>query len=475
MRWRRSWHWASLGLAIGCFAAVVLACISLAAPSLALGWLPLVALACAAAAGVAGLCVPVSLVAAAGVVDSFYGMKDRAITALQFESDSDSVRQMQVHDAKLHLRQVRPADCIPYGQHRVAWSSAAAMSALSIAIVLFGQVPGPETVAARPVSLAADQADRLRETMLKEIEQMQAEQEQPEVEALSEELEELLDKLENHSIDERDMMATLSEMEQSVAQARESLQLEMTDAQMKAIAAALEPSESLQQAAAAMARSDYESASKQLDTADPNSLSDKERRAVADNLKKFLAKLSPGQQGKLSGAADQLRRGLQNKNPSQCKDGMGQLASLCKAQASRKKIGQCMACQLNRLAQCKSECRGACQKNGGNSAAKKKTPSESWGKGSTGQANDGESTRLDSVRREEQLTGTQGEGPSESEVIQAPEGEQAAARRFAKRYQKFRSQAEAVLETEPLPLGHRETVRQYFESIRPDKQIGPLE
>ena len=55
-------------------------------------------------------------------------------------------------------------------------------------------------------------------------------------------------------------------------------------------------------------------------------------------------------------------------------------------------------------------------------------------------------------------------------MIEAPEGEQSAARAYAQRYQKFRSQAEAVLDTEPLPLGHRETVRQYFENIRPDKE-----
>jgi hypothetical protein len=77
---------------------------------------------------------------------------------------------------------------------------------------------------------------------------------------------------------------------------------------------------------------------------------------------------------------------------------------------------------------------------------------------------------LDSTRREEQLSGVQGDGPSESEVLQAPEGEQDAVRQFAKKYQKFRSEAEAVLDSEPLPLGHRETVRQYFESIRPSNE-----
>ncbi|WP_068265013.1 hypothetical protein [Rubripirellula obstinata] len=60
------------------------------------------------------------------------------------------------------------------------------------------------------------------------------------------------------------------------------------------------------------------------------------------------------------------------------------------------------------------------------------------------------------------------EAESESEVLQALEGEQQAVRGYSKKYDDFKRQAEAVLESEPLPIGHRETVRRYFEAIRPD-------
>ena len=75
---------------------------------------------------------------------------------------------------------------------------------------------------------------------------------------------------------------------------------------------------------------------------------------------------------------------------------------------------------------------------------------------------------MKSARKQEQLSGVQGEGPSETEIMQAPEGEQEAIRKFAAKYSKFRREAEAVLNSEPLPMGHRETVRTYFEAIRPD-------
>ncbi len=62
----------------------------------------------------------------------------------------------------------------------------------------------------------------------------------------------------------------------------------------------------------------------------------------------------------------------------------------------------------------------------------------------------------------------QGEGPSETETLSTTEAEQIASRGYKERYVKFRKQAEAVLESEPLPLGHRQTVKRYFESIRPE-------
>ena len=76
-------------------------------------------------------------------------------------------------------------------------------------------------------------------------------------------------------------------------------------------------------------------------------------------------------------------------------------------------------------------------------------------------------TKLDSRRREENLTGAQGDGPSERETLASDEARQDAARSYRERYAEYRKQMEEVLDSEPLPLGHRETVRKYFESIRP--------
>lgn len=468
IRLRNVGNWASIGLAIGCFVALVIACVSAAVSPVPWLVLPLVAIVFSAVGALVGMVLPVSDSATARLVDRFYGLKDRSITGLQFQTQSDPVRRLQTEDARQHLTRVVPADCVAITANRPALISSAGLIMIASAVFITAVPRVPSGLAATPAKLAVDQADVLRRSMISEMKELAKDLDEPELDELNAQLEELVDELEKESIDERDMMATLSEMEQAIQSAREAMQLEMTDAQLQSLAAAIEPSEAMKAVAAAMKEGDYDQAADKLENVDPENMSDKERRAVADNLKKFLSKLPAGKQGKLSGAAEKMQAGLESKNASKCKEGMCQLAGLCKSQSQCKKIGECLSCQLNKLSQCKSQCRGG--KNGGQGKGKSDSPKNSWGRGATGQANNGQATTIDSIRNEEQLTGQQGDGPSTSEVTEAPEGEQDAVRQYASKYQKFRSQAEAVLDSEPLPPGHRETVRAYFENIRPGNE-----
>jgi hypothetical protein len=86
---------------------------------------------------------------------------------------------------------------------------------------------------------------------------------------------------------------------------------------------------------------------------------------------------------------------------------------------------------------------------------------------STSGNTDGELTKLDAARQKEQIKGEMGEGESETETTHMPEGRQAAARAYREQYQKYRRMTEAALDAEPIPLGHRQTIRRYFELIRP--------
>jgi hypothetical protein len=69
----------------------------------------------------------------------------------------------------------------------------------------------------------------------------------------------------------------------------------------------------------------------------------------------------------------------------------------------------------------------------------------------------------------EKITGQPGDGPAAmQENGHAPHGERTGARRPSlKVHQRYKRESEAVLDREPIPLSHRESIRRYFELIRP--------
>jgi len=461
----------TFGLMVGAGLALAIALTRFGLPTLHGGW-ALIAIAGSACIGLlAGAASRRSESEAARLVDEHYDLKDRSITTLQFASESndhserDAIRQLQIDEAQQHLQAVDPSECVPLKASRTHLGWASGLAAAAMVALLASSWLAPPVIAKSVLPLAKEQSNRLRETMLPELEKLAEDQDDPEIKELVEELKEQLDELDERTMDETDLLATLSEMEQSLADAREAMQLVKTDATMTALAHAMKPSDQMRAAAEAMESKEYDKASEELEAIDPSEISDKQRRAVSDNMKKMLSKLSPGQQGTLSDTIMQLAEGMEKKNESQCKQCMSKLAKACKKQGQCNKICQCMSNQLNKLAECKSQCRGQCQSN---VARKSNSPSTKAGKASSGKPLGEEATQLDSHRNQEHLSGVQGEGPSETEVLEAPEGEQKAARAYAAKYDKFKRQAESVLDSEPLPMGHRETVRKYFESIRPN-------
>jgi hypothetical protein len=55
------------------------------------------------------------------------------------------------------------------------------------------------------------------------------------------------------------------------------------------------------------------------------------------------------------------------------------------------------------------------------------------------------------------------------ETVRSTEGREQAGRTYRDVYEKYQKESQAVLDSEPIPLGHRETIRRYFELIRPQK------
>jgi hypothetical protein len=239
--------------------------------------------------------------------------------------------------------------------------------------------------------------------------------------------------------------------------------LEQVDSAMQSLAESLESAESLQPLAAELKNQDYDEAADKLEQWNPKNLSNKEKRTVAGNLKKLSENLGKAKQGEMSEFTQALAEGLDKKNDSQCQGAACKLAGLCRTQSLRKSVCQCLGNQLSRLSLCKS----ACNKNGGNCVSPSDSPSNNWGTGKSNKPLGELATKIDSTRQQMDVTGNQGDGPSEREILTTTEAKQLATRGYKERYSDFKKQAEAVLESEPLPLGYRQTIRQYFENIRP--------
>jgi hypothetical protein len=53
------------------------------------------------------------------------------------------------------------------------------------------------------------------------------------------------------------------------------------------------------------------------------------------------------------------------------------------------------------------------------------------------------------------------------ETTATPEAGQRASREYKEKYQEFRRESQAVVEGQPIPRGHRQVIKKYFELIRP--------
>jgi hypothetical protein len=423
---------------------------------------------CAGLATAGGWLWPTSWQSSARLVDGVYGLKDRTSTALDFAArgEADPIQSLQVQDAFEHLARVDAGHVVPWKAPRLA---PAAIAALVLMIAL-GLLPMSrrESVAnapAGPLEVVLDQAALLEETMVEDLEKLADDLDDAELKELAEEIKKAVEELKDPNVDQREALAMLSQMQATLAAAAEQLDVQEIDAQLQELAQALEVASATEAASQSLKASDYDQAAKELEKIEASTMSKKERDAVASNLSKLNSKLGQGKKGQLSQAVQEALEGLSSEDDSKSKEGFCKAAGVCRKQGLKKKISHCLACQLNRL----SECKGCCQGGIGNcrNVAKSDHPSNSAGRGASNKPFGEEKTKLDSKRRDEDLVGAQGEGPSERETLSTAEARQDAARSYRERYTEFKKQMEEVLDSEPLPLGHRETVRKYFEAIRP--------
>ncbi|MHB1557967.1 MAG: hypothetical protein ACYC61_10845, partial [Isosphaeraceae bacterium] len=204
----------------------------------------------------------------------------------------------------------------------------------------------------------------------------------------------------------------------------------------------------------------YEKAADQLEQADPN-FDRKEIKNLKEKLAKAAKEMADANLADLSTATKELADALESDGGAQ--GSLRKLSNLARAQGRRKRINDLLTLSNNNLSECKGNCSGGLRIR---KKSKSETPKSGWARGISGNT-DGQRTSLGSERKRDQVKGQMGEGDSETETSHMPEGRQTAARKYSEQYQKYRRMSEAALNSEPIPLGHRQTIRRYFELIRP--------
>ncbi len=417
---------------------------------------------------------------AARAVDRRYDLKDRTETAIAFLQRSafggsrpvTDLETLQLADAEHHLQQVEPQQVVPL-ELPTYWRWAAVCVLVAVTFLCW---PTPRQELAAGLSEPLPEIVAVAEDVDEELQQLAeqlAEMDVPEIDSLVQELQAKVDALKQPGVDQREALAKLSEMQSLLQAVSAEFNLAQVDEQLKAVGEALAAAKALEQAGQALLESQLDKAADELARLDNPALDRHESRSVSDKLKRSAAKAGEKGLNKLQQAVQEMSEGLDKDNPSQSQSGARKLSELAKQQSQRKKVAGLLKSQSDKLGECKANCQGN-RPSGRSGDRLAKNPSQQAGKGSNFEVL-GQRTELGSKNNRENIQGQKGEqGDSEKESLTTQAADDHAQRGYREVYQKYRKLSEAVLDQEDIPLGNRQTIRRYFEAIRPtrDEDVG---
>jgi hypothetical protein len=398
---------------------------------------------------------------AASAVDASYRLKDRTITAVDFvkRARATAVHALQVADAEEHLDDVDPRRVVPY---RVPVSFVFGLGALAVALVLL-LFPRPgEVRAAAPAPL--EQVVAAAEDARASLEELEEPARQDkDLEKLVKHLMEKIEEMKQPGVDVKEALAKLSEMQAAIAGQQALYNVGLVDAQMRTLGDAMASTQALESAGHALQQDKFEKAAEELEKAEPK-FDRKETKALEEQLKKTAQAMGAAGLGELNEVTSEMAESLGDGQKVQ--SAIKKLGKLARAHGRRRQIRDLLALKTAALSECKGQCQNPNPGPKIRLTKKSDRPTNNWGRAISGNT-DGEKTKLDASRKQDYVPGQAGEGPSETETTHSPEGREIASRQYSEMYQKYRKMTEAALNSEPIPLGHRQTIRRYFELIRP--------
>ncbi|MBL8848663.1 MAG: hypothetical protein JNG89_03225 [Planctomycetaceae bacterium] len=464
-QWQWLWQCASWGLLLGGVAATAVAAMMVTETIGPRGWFAVAAL--LAVGPIAGLFAAVlwtrPLRSAAVQIDRSCGLKDRVATAWTFLSRPhlSSIQQLQIEDAEARSAAVDASRVVPL---RVPRTFPLGVVSSGAAIALAFMAPGAKPVVAAVADpVVVSQAQRLDEE-LEQLQEFNQEDRDPEIEKLLEQLAETLEQLQQPGVDPKEALAKLSEMEAALEAQQQQLASPQMDAQMQQLGEALSLAEPLATAGQALEQGEFEKAAEEMERQDLPELDRQTERAVVEKLDQLKQAAADGAQRSLQEALGQASGGLSGANRRQFQEGMKGLAGQTRKHARRKKLASLLRQQCQSLSECKGECESACM----NRILNANKGGSDWGTAFSGNE-PGDKTAMLKTNKTLDIKGQESaEGDVDVETVQSSEQQQEAVREYREKVEKYEQLSESVLESEPIPLGHRQTIRRYFELIRPE-------
>jgi len=405
---------------------------------------------------------------AAAAIDAHYGLKDRAITALDFSAKGEPsvFHDLQLRDAYEHLRRVKPHEVAPFRLPRTM-AYAASLFALAVGLLAWPVSPGKSAKAgpAAPRPEIVAEAEKTIER-LKELDELARSERDPELEKLVKDLVEKAEEMKQPGVDLKEALAKLSEMQARIAAQQAQYNLGLVDAQLQSVGAAMGAAEATDAAGQALQDGKFDQAAKELEKLEAPPIEKKEAKTLEEKLKQSARQMGDVGLGQMSGAATEMAEGIKGGSAARFRKATRTLAGLTRGHAGRRRIQQILEGELQALDEAKAGERDSQFLIRGKKPEKSTSPSNNYGLSTSGNVL-GEKTKFQANRKVEEITGNPGEGPSEMESTHSPEGQQKSARAYKDSYQKYKKMSEDVLDSEPIPLGHRQAIRKYFELIRP--------
>ncbi len=419
-------------------------------------FVPVVTAACMAMAR----CTTMQL--AAWTIDNRCGLKDRTQTALQFlasKADDSALRRLQVEDAETQLQSVNPVTVAPIHPPK-SWGWGILLTVLAGMLSFFAGEPPRIHAATEINNVVSAQADRAA-VGVAQLKQLQQEQHDPELEKVLMELARQLTELKTPGLAPKEALARLSEMDAVLQKMQQQVAEASVVAELQEVGEALALAEAMAVAGQAMARGEMEKSAAELSKLEIPKLDRKTEKAIGEKLEHIQSNSNPKQS--LKESLQKVSEGLSSGDRNKFQDGMKSLAGECKKQGQKKKLSDL----LKQQSQCLSECKSACESEGRSQAQSNRKGGQEAGKGNANLK--GDKTGKQKTGSEMNLKGeNSGTGDSDIETEKGSAEEQEAIRQYRRNPEKYEALNESVLESESIPLGHRQTIRRYFEMLRPN-------